>query len=274
MTDEPADVGRDRYFALQRLARDQGRDTQELLTLYALEGLLARLVASEYEDRFVLKGGMLLAAFGQRRPTRDLDVQADTAPADVDTVRDAIAQIASVSLDDGLRFDTDDVAAEVIRDEDAYSGVRVSVAVGLHTARLTVKVDVNAGDPIWPAPQLVSVPRLLDDQPLELRGYPLHMVLAEKLVTAVDRGAANTRWRDFTDVYLLTRQHPVAGSDLVEAIRRVSASRAVQLAPLAEILDGYPELAQSKWAAWRRRHELAGDVTDGTWDPDARAWSP
>lgn len=193
MTDEPADVGRDRYFALQRLARSQGRDTQELLTLYALEGLLARLAASGQVDRFVLKGGMLLAAFGQRRPTRDLDVHADTPPADIDTVRDAIAEIAAVSLDDGLRFDTQDVTAEVIRDEDAYSGVRVSVDVALHSARLTIKVDVNVGDPIWPSPQAVAVPRLLDDQPLQLRGYPLHMVLAEKLVTTVDRGTANTR---------------------------------------------------------------------------------
>lgn len=296
MTDEPADAGRDRYFALQRLARSQGRDTQELLTLYALEGLLARLAVSMYGDRFVLKGGMLLAAFGQRRPTRDLDVHAETPPADLDTVRDAITEIAAVSLDDGLRFDTDDVTAEVIRDEDAYSGVRVSVDVALHTARLTIKVDVNVGDPIWPSPQLVSVPRLLDDEPLQLRGYPLHMALAEKLVTAVDRGTANTRWRDFTDIYLLTRQHQVAGSDLVEAIRRVAAHRAVQLAPLSETLGGYAELAQPKWVAWRDRHELsdrlpvafadvldeviafadpaiAGDVTDATWNPNARAWS-
>lgn len=272
-------------------------DTQELLTLYALEGLLARLAVSVYGDRFVLKGGMLLAAFGQRRPTRDLDVHADTPPADLDTVRGAMTEIAAVSLDDGLRFDTHDVTAEVIRDEDAYSGVRVSVDAALHTARLAIKVDVNVGDPIWPEPQLVSVPRLLDDEPLQLRGYPLHMVLAEKLVTAVDRGTANTRWRDFTDIYLLTRRHQVAGSDLVEAIRRVAAHRAVQLAPLAETLGGYAELAQPKWAAWRNRHELydrlpaefadvldeviafadpaiAGDVTDATWDPDAGAWSP
>lgn len=69
----------------------------------------------------MLKGGMLLAVFGQRRPTRDLDVHADTPPADTGTVRDAIAEVAAVSLDDGLRFDTDDVTAEVIRDEDAYT---------------------------------------------------------------------------------------------------------------------------------------------------------
>lgn len=161
---------------------------------------------------------------------------------------------------------------------------------------MTIKVDVNVGDPIWPSPQLVSVLRLLGDEPLQRRGCPLHMVLAEKLVTAVDRGAANTRWRDFTDVYLLTRRHLVAGSDLVEAIRRVAAHRAVRLAPLVETLGGYAELAQRKWAAWRVRHELsdrlpaafadvldeviafadpviAGDVTAATWDPDAGAWA-
>jgi hypothetical protein len=86
----------------------------------------------------------------------------------------------------------------------------------------------------------VTVPRLLEEQPLVLRGYPPDMVLAEKLVTAIDRGTANTRWRDFPDIYLLTRQQPVDGSDLHEAIRRVAAHRVVALAPLAEVLDDCP----------------------------------
>ena len=66
-------------------------------------------------------------------------------------------------------------------------------------------VDVNVGDPIWPEPLQISLPRLIDGA-ISARGYPLEMVLAEKIVTALERGTANARWRDFVDVYVLTRR--------------------------------------------------------------------
>ena len=88
----------------------------------------------------------------------------------------------------------------------------------LATARLLFNVDVNVGDPVWPAPQPVKVPLLLGGT-ITLRGYPLAMVCAEKLITALERGAANTRWRDFADVYLLGRAHEVDGRELHRALR-------------------------------------------------------
>jgi hypothetical protein len=108
---EGDELDRARYFALQRLARQQGRDTQELLTLYALEGLLARLAASHHREQLVVKGGMLLAAFAQRRPTRDLDVHAKQLESDIDTIRDLIVDIAALDLDDGLAYDTSGATA-------------------------------------------------------------------------------------------------------------------------------------------------------------------
>jgi len=298
VTDQPHPPGRVRYFELQRLARQQSRDTQELLTLYALEGLLARLAASDHRDQLVLKGGMLLAAFGQRRPTRDLDVHALDLAGDLDPIRQLVADIAAVPIEDGLEFDAAGATAQVIRDDEEYSGVRVALDAMLHTARLKTKIDVNVGDPIWPAPQEIIVPRLLDEAPLVLRGYPLHMILAEKLVTAIDRGTANTRWRDFADIYLLTRQQPVVAANLDEAIRRVAAHRVVVVAPLAEVLAGFPDLSQAKWRAWRAKQdltdrlpaELADVIADvstfadpilehgptmanASWDPLAKRWT-
>lgn len=189
------ELARARYHALQRLARQQQRPTDELLVPYTLEGFLARLAASDYRDRFVLKGGVLLAAFGTRRPTRDLDVHARQLNNDLVTVRDTIAEIAAQPYADGLRFETATVTAQAIREEDAYSGVRVSLDVQLHTGRTKLEVDINVGDPIWPEPQQVAVPRLLVDEPIVLAGYPLHMVYAEK-----------TRHRDRPR----HRQHPLA----------------------------------------------------------------
>ena len=82
------------------------------------------------------------------------------------------------------------------------------------------------------------------------------MVLAEKIVTAMERGTANTRWRDFVDITRLSELVPIDSSELRRAIEMVANHRAVQIRPLAETLDGYPQIAQTKWAAWRRKQQL------------------
>ncbi len=282
------------YLDLQNLARREGRATEELLVLYALEGFLARLAQSDHASRFVLKGGALLAAFGARRPTRDIDLAARDVPSDAERVLAIVREVASRDHDDGLRFDTDGVDAQTIRDEDEYTGVRVSLPCSMATARLRLHVDVNVGDPIWPAPRTIAVPRLLGGE-TALLGYPLEMVYAEKIVTAIQRGVTNTRWRDFADVHLLSRGQVVAGSTLQEALRIVGEHRGAALMPLDDRLAGYPAVAQTKWSAWRRRQQLTSrvpelfatvlaavvrfadpalrqEIGDRSWDPVTESW--
>jgi Nucleotidyl transferase AbiEii toxin, Type IV TA system len=284
------------YLDLQNKARRDGRPNAELQQLYVLEGFLARLAGSPYRERFVLKGGVLLAAFGTRRPTRDVDFQALHVANDTATVRALVIEVAGLVLDDGLVFNTQGARAETIRDEDEYSGVRVTMTASLARAQVTFHIDVNVGDPVSPAPVLVSVPRLLGGDPLALSGYPLPMVHAEKLVTALQRGTVNTRWRDFADVWTLSGRHPVNGDEVQTALRVVAEHRRVQLARLADVLDGYAALAQGKWGAWRRKQQmldqpeqfndliqaviafadpaLTGQVRGLTWNPTSRQWQP
>jgi hypothetical protein len=231
------------------------------LQLYVLESFLARLAASRFADQLVLKGGVLLAAFGERRPTRDIDLQAQALDNDAENLRATICEVAAGRLDDGVVFDVDGATAAVIRDEDLYSGVRVTMNAELATARPHFHVDVNVGDPITPVPQVLILPRLLGGE-VAVRGYPLVMVHAEKIVTAVARGTVNTRWRDFADVYLLSRRHSLAGADLSATIHKVAHHRQVELVPLARVLDGYGEIGQTRWAAWRRRQQLEDRLPD------------
>ncbi|MDX6584428.1 MAG: hypothetical protein QOI10_3612 [Solirubrobacterales bacterium] len=91
----------------------------------------------------------------------------------------------------------------------------------------------------------------------------MHMIHAEKIVTAVQRGTANTRWRDFGDILTLSRRHSVDGSDLQRAIREVARGRATVLAPLAEILDGVLRFADPP---------LLGQVSNLTWTPGKGNW--
>jgi len=157
--------------------------------------------------------------------------------------------------------DPDSASAESIRDENEYAGVRVTLSGTLSVARLTFHTDINVGDPVWPDPRLVELPRILGGT-IEITGYPLTMVLAEKIVTMMQRGTANTRWRDFVDVYTLTREHSLNGGELHTSMTTVANHRQAELVPLEEALFGFPPLAQPKWAARHRKQRIEHQVPE------------
>ena len=123
------DAGGRAYLDLQNRARRERRGTQELLILYVVERWLARLSRSNRLEDFVLKGGMLLAAYGRRRPTADADALARNMPGDERTVAARVAEIASLpDPDDGVEYLPETLTTSIIRDDALYAGVRVSMA--------------------------------------------------------------------------------------------------------------------------------------------------
>ncbi len=244
------------YLDVQNLARRSRRPTAELLHLYALEGFLDRLSGSPDADRLVLKGGMLLAVWDARRPTRDIDLAGRRISGEVEDVLVLVRRVAGIRINDGLIFEAESATAETIRESDEYSGVRVTLPAMLARAVLRFHVDVSVGGPIQPPPAQVELPRLLGGRPVRLLAYPLGMVLAEKTVTMIERAEANTRWRDFADVYLLTRDRNIDGDDVRLAFASVAATRGVELRPIAALLTTYPQVAQRRWAAWRNKQLL------------------
>ena len=243
------------YLALQALARTTGRGTAEMLQLYVLERFVARVAASSTSDRLVLKGGVLMAAFGQRRPTRDVDLLALDLDNTPETVRQLVKEIAVQDLHDGLNIDPDSLRARIIREGAHYAGVRVRLEARLATARIIFHVDVNVGDPVEPPPAFTDLPSLLGAPPIRVLAYPIEMVVAEKLVTALERGGTNTRWRDFVDLLLL-KDRVLSMSAASAAIRRVAAHRRVELGDFGEVRAELGSEVQSKWAAWRRKQAL------------------
>lgn len=243
------------YLDLRKLATNTQRPTDELHQLYALEGFLDRLTRSIHSEHLVLKGGVLLAAYAERRPTKDIDFAASQIHADHDNIRRVVNDILATEANDGLEFDPAKTSVEDIRDVDAYPGVRSRISGTLATAKIRFHVDINIGDPLWPEPRQVELPRLLATTPLQIKGYSVELVLAEKIVTALQRGTANTRWRDFVDIAALstaTIDHEI----LDEAIKRVAEHRQVTTESLSSVLDGYAIIAQPRWQAWRRKQRL------------------
>jgi hypothetical protein len=257
------------YLDLQNEARRTRRGTQELLTLYGVERWLARLSRSPYAADFILKGGMLLAAFGQRRPTVDVDTLARNIAADEEAVAARVAEIADLDdPDDGIEFLTDTLTTRTIRDEAAYAGVRVTMQARLATAVIKFSLDVNFGDPVTPAPQIVELPTLRPDTPpVQVLGYPIETVLAEKLTTAITLGPANTRVRDYADIHTLTGTHDLDLSRLREALERTAQFRDVTVQPLSAVVGDLADRRAATYTAYRRNlgpdgHHLPEQFTD------------
>lgn len=239
------------YAALQRLAREQGRTSQQLFELYVHERFLARLAASSLSHRFVLKGGMLLAVLDVRRPTRDADLLVRGLANEPQAIRAVVEEIATLPMPDGVVFDPPAMTIEQIREDADYPGVRVRLPAGLAGAELRLTVDLSFGDPI--VPQRIDYPTLLDDGGFALLGYPLESVIAEKAITMLTLGDANTRDRDYADVYLLSRVHSIEADTMRAALHTVAEHRGVELRPLGPLLETLRESRQRSWAAFRTR---------------------
>lgn len=278
------------YLELQKLARAQGRNTQELFELYIHERFLARLAESRFAEQFVLKGGMLLAVLDVRRPTRDADMLARGVASDEGNLRAVIGEIAAISMADGVSFDATEISVVLIREDAEYEGVRVSLPASLGGAALKLRLDLSFGDPV--EPQRIDYPTLLGDQDFRLLGYPLENVIVEKADTMMFLGDANTRDRDYGDVYLLSGIHPIEAETLRGAIDTVAESRHHEIRPLGPLLSTLRETRQQPWEAFRARVGLTGlperfsDVVDGVvdfidglqaenvsrWNPVERRW--
>lgn len=237
--------------------------TQEYLLRHALESFIARLTHTAHAHDFVLKGGLLLGAYGVRRPTKDADsnaIAADVTPAHL---RQVVQDIAAVEAEDGVVYLLDSLALADIREDANYPGVRVRIKVRVSSWQGVIAWDVSTGDPIVPAPRVVTLPRILGD-PITITGYAPESTIAEKGVTILERGTTSTRWRDYVDIVALGE----AGVDIAvlrEAARVVAEYRGVELSSIGSVLDGYGALSQRKWAAWRRKERLE-DVCEESLD--------
>jgi hypothetical protein len=242
------------YLRLQALARQSARPTQELLVTYVLERFLRRVASSAYRDRLVLKGGMLLAALGSRRPTADIDLLALAVSNDIPSIAAMVRAVLAVDLGDGVIYQPGRLTSRQIRDADLYTAVRLVVPANVDRARAVLRLDVNVGDPVTPPPEQIEYPELLGGS-FQVLGYPLPAVLAEKIVTVIDRGAATTRERDFADAVLLTRRHQIDAEELAAAMRATAAHRGSTLRSLAGLGR---ELGSARQASWRTYLDRAG----------------
>jgi len=259
VTNMPASV-------LQRLynrARERGDDYNLLLVRYAVERLLYRLSLSRHGGGFILKGAQLYALWGnaEYRPTRDLDLLGLGDPR-VTVMEDIFRSIADqpIPIVDGIVFDPASVRGEEIREDARYAGVRIMLTYHIGRARGSVQVDIGFGDAVSPAPCEVEFPTLLALPAPRLKAYPPETVIAEKFEAMVTLGMANSRMKDFYDLYMLARTFTFDGRLLRQAIQATFDRRQTPLPsgiPLALTTEFASDPTKHlQWNAFIRKSQL------------------
>lgn len=247
---------------LLNLARERGEDFSLLLTRYALERLLYRLAQSGYANQFILKGALLFSLWGDHphRTTRDLDLlgSGSPEPARIEMIFRELC-LAPVE-EDGLAFLADSVRSTLMREDQEYNGLRINAVALLGRARIPLQIDIGFGDAVTPAPAEADFPSLLHFTSPRIRIYPRETVVAEKFQAMVMLGIANSRMKDFYDVWTLLQQFPFNGSILSRAIQATFARRSTALpeqTPLALTGEFAADTGkQRQWDAFIRKGKL------------------
>ena len=251
---------------IRNLSREKSADAQLLMRNYMMERFLERISLSEYRDKFILKGGMLVAAMVglDARSTMDLDATVKGANVNVEDIENLISAIVSVPIDDGVKFQLKSISE--IMDEAEYPGIRVSMTTTFDGVVTPLKIDISTGDAITPREVRYSFKLMLEDRSIDIWAYNLETVLAEKLETIITRTTTNTRMRDFYDIYILDQLHgnTLNRQTLYDALLATAKKRGTER-HLAEAVDVLNEVESSHvmqklWESYRRKFSYAADL--------------
>lgn len=251
-------------------AKAEQVNTQFLLTRYALERLLYRLSVSEHRDSFLLKGALLFDVWYDvpLRPTRDIDLLG-FGIAEIPHLIKVFENLCLIEVEDGIYFDSTSIKAEEIRKEASYSGVRLTLVGSIDYAKCLVQVDIGYGDAVTPAPEMAAYPLMLDDMPVPyLRVYPKYTVIAEKFEAIVSLGIANSRMKDYFDLWVLLRSTDLDQEILQLAVQATFEKRVTAL-PDQIPVGLSDQFAQDKsrlvlWEVFVKRNKLKAETLPAT----------
>lgn len=250
---------------IRNIAKEKNISAQAVLQNYLMNRFLYRLSLTDYKDKFVIKGGMLIASIIgiEHRATMDLDTTLRNLPLTEESIREAFTFICSVQTNDGITFSFDSMA--LIRDDDEYGGFRVSFSAQFGKINAPMSMDVSTGDVITPGAAKHRFSDILEDTlSFELWSYPIETVLAEKVETILSRGVENTRPRDFYDVYMLSalnydskvfHEAFIATASHRESLEKISCSE-----DIIQVISENPEMNR-RWDNYVRQMPYARDIS-------------
>lgn len=250
---------------IKNYAKAKNIAAQVVLQNYMFERFLARLSLSEYQDKFVVKGGILIAAIVglDTRSTMDLDTTLRNLPLTEKQIQEAIENICKVTIDDDVFFEVKSITK--IRKDDCYGGFCVRLDAIYDTIVTPLSIDISTGDVITPDAVEYEFSGVFDEEVrIKLWGYNIESILAEKVETILSRGIFNTRPRDFYDVYILGTTQMFDQMIFKEALDATSLHRGSkeQIADKRNIIEqlaNNDDLIQM-WGKYRKKFSYASDI--------------
>lgn len=251
---------------IRNIAKQKNIPAQVVLQNYMFERFLVRLSLSTYRDKFVLKGGVLVAALVglDHRATMDLDATLKNLPMTTDHIRTALEEICTISSEDDIVFIVGNIAP--IREDDDYGGYRVMLSAHYDTILVSLSVDVSTGDVITPRAVEYTFFEIFDDaKSFCLWTYNIETVLAEKIETILRRTVFNTRPRDYYDAYIIATTQKYDKEIFREALKATSTHRGTtdQISNTTEILKNISESNEliAMWNKYRKQFDYAKDIS-------------
>ena len=252
---------------IRNLSKEVGIEAHVLIRKYMMERFLERVSSSKYYGSFILKGGMLVAAFVgvEARATIDIDTTIKGIPVTMVDMERTITEISNIDLEDNVKFRIKKVSE--IMDEAEYSGIRFSMDALLDGAVIPLKIDISTGDVITPREIAYSYKLMFEDRTIHIMTYPIETVLAEKLETVISRSITNTRMRDFYDIHILLKSQNIDADILALALERTAKKRGNF--NLLENAESVLKVVKSDedmkrlWDIYQKKFKYAGEYT---WD--------
>ncbi len=251
---------------IKKYAKDNNIPAQVVLQNYMFERFLERLANSEYKDKFIIKGGMLISAIIglDTRTTMDLDTTVKNLVLSKENITKIVKEISEIKIDDEVVFEF--VSIGDIRKDDAYGGYQVRLDAIYDSITTYLSIDVSTGDIITPNPIQYDLTGIFDeDIRINIWGYNIETVLAEKVETILSRGIVNTRPRDFYDVYILTKTQNYNITVFEDALKatafhRKSENILIDRENIVEVLLNSSDL-QDNWSKYQKKFSYAKDIS-------------
>ena len=229
---------------LKKQAIEEKKTMQDKIVMYGLERTIYRLSISEYAERFTLKGGIFLYALfngDYTRATTDIDLLAQCISNDIEEMKKVFKEIFSIKCDDALRFDLNTLDLIYITEFKEYHGVKVSILGHLDKTKVPISIDIGFGDIVYPERMKMDFPVLLDMDIPKVYAYSINSVVAEKFEAFVSLGLANSRYKDFYDIYVLSDRYNFDGKELTNAIKETFNHRGTSFNDIVAFEDGFAD---------------------------------
>ena len=251
---------------IKNIALKKRISAQLVMQNYMLERLLERISVSSYRDRFIVKGGFLIAAMVglDTRATMDMDATIKGMPVSEETLKRMFDDVCKIDLNDDIQFTFK--AMGEIREGDDYTGYRISLSADYPPMSVPLKLDLTVGDKITPKEITYHFKTLFDNREISVLAYNLETLLAEKLETVVSRGEQNTRSRDYYDIYILSKLYDQnLDKDRLRAALKATAEKrgSTQVMQnyktIIETVQGSSAMLQ-QWSTYQKDFEYASSI--------------